>query len=229
MHRGIIVHIIYHGMSMRLWIIGESTTLSKMIDPVRTLQLYMSLKMHFTTVTFDAIRGNGRVKHAGLAELERRNDKALIKAFSAKVDKTQEAAAILVANFAYGNDYPFADIDKAFTLHTKWQKVRQSLTKTFRDDIVFLNSYCEAHNREFKDLFEVNGIPLAYQLLLNGKIHIETLSIINRFENFVPLWMNSMKVWRKEFLRIQKVGSFIKIDETKYGIIYAEGVLKGTK
>jgi hypothetical protein len=191
-------------------------------DPVKTLQLYMALKAHFSSVSFDAVKGNGKFKNANKEQLEKRNDKSLIAAFGKKCDNPQQVASVLVANFAYGNDYPFNDIDRAFSLHNKWQKIRQSLTKTFSDDIVYLNIHCEDHNREFKDLFEVNGVPTLFQLTLSGKIHIETVAILDRLMNFIPLWMEGLPLWKKEFLKIKKLQSFIVIDEQKFRRVLKE-------
>lgn len=195
---------------------------SKMVDPLKTFQLYMSLKVHFSHPTYDAVKNNGRFNKATLEQLEKRNDRSLISSFGKTCDNPQQVASVLVANFAYGNEYPFDNIERAFSLHNKWQKVRQSLTKTFTDDMIVLNRYCETHNREFKDLFEVNGVPTLFQLALSGKIHIETVTILDKFENFLNVWIQSLPTWKKEFLKLKKLASFINIDEDKYHRLYEE-------
>jgi len=192
------------------------------IDPIKTLQLYLSIKTHFSSKTFDAIKGNGRFKNATGKHLDQRKDKPLIVSFSRKCSDVQQCASVLVANFAYGNEYPFDDIDKAFSHYKKFQKIRQSLTRTFTDDIIFINKYCKDTNREFNIIFETNGTPIIFSLALSGKIHIETVAILDKLLNFTPVWLSQPTLWKKEFLKIKKLQSFINIDEAKFRKILTE-------
>ena len=188
-----------------------------MIDPVRCYQLYLSVKTHFTTEKYDCIKHNGRVAHASFEQFERRKDRALFSYAAKKFENPQQAASYFVANFIENNDYPIEDFDKGWNNYMKWQKIRQSMTKTFKDDLDFLEFFLEENDIEFEDiLFENSTLPPLYTLAKTGKISYPTITILDKYADFIPVWNKQFPVWKKEFLRVQKLGSFLKIDEAKY-------------
>ena len=191
------------------------------IDPIKTLQLYLSIKTHFSSKTFDAIKGNGRFKNATGKHLDQRKDKPLIVSFSRKCSDVQQCASVLVANFAYGNEYPFDDIDKAFSHYKKFQKIRQSLFFKVKNDIDFINHYCHENNTTYTKLIACNGsYPELLTMLLSKKIHIETVALLNQYKNFTHIWLDAFPLWKKEILKIDKLISFINVDTNKYDILF---------
>jgi len=194
------------------------------VDPEKIFDMYMSIKRHFSEKKFDAIKCNGKL---GLGYLyHKRSDRGLIRMFGNVCNDTKHVASIMVSNFAYGNSYPFGDIEVSLANYNKWQKNRQSMMKIFRDDISFIRSVCRKKNIDFQDLlcYTKGSTPILFQMFLSGKINIETISIIDRIEGLIDMWDGCSKLWKHEFLRITKVSSFINID-TK---LYAE-LLDNTK
>lgn len=187
-----------------------------MITPERCFQLYLSLKTHFTTEKYDAIKYNGRIKNSTLADLQSRNDRGLFVGAAKKFDNVQHAASFFVANFAYGNLYPVEDHDKAETLYITWQRKRQSLHKTFSDDLDTLSNM----GLSYEELVTTEKIPPLFVALKTGKVNIETLTIMNKLENFSDSWKGIFHLWKDDLLRIRKLESFIKFDEAKFTHTY---------
>ena len=191
--------------------------MSKMIAPEKCLQLYLSLKTHFTSEKYDAVKYNGRINNADKIHLAKRRDASLINSFARKFENVQQAASFFVANMAYGNEYPFDDEIKSFALYTKWQRNRQSLTKIIKDDIDnIVNS-----NLQYEELFgKDGGIPALFVLLKNGKVNVETMVVLDHYEKFLDEWIAAKPFWKQDFLRIKKLSSFIKFDEAKFKPLY---------
>lgn len=192
-----------------------------MIPPEKCFQLYLACKAHFTTANYDAVKYNARVKGADKSHLEQRRDKLLFYSLSKKFDDSKGCASYFVANFAYGNDYPLEDFDRGGELMKRWQKNRQSLTKMFRDDISFLQDM--PTSMSFDALVGRNqSHPALFVLMKNGKINVETVSILNDFEQFVDPWMKVNPIWKSDYLRIKKMNSFVKYNPDKFAPLVQE-------
>ena len=192
--------------------------MNKMIAPERCFQLYLSIKTHFTSEKYDAIKYNGRIKNATIDDFNKRNDRALFTMAARKFDDTKHAASFFVANFAYGNFYPLDDEDRALNLYTQWQRNRQSLTKMFTDDLGYLSHLGLSH----KEIISTDKIPPLFIAYKSGKVNIETLTIMNALDNFSDSWKSIFHLWKSDLLRIRKLESFIKFDEAKFQQLYSD-------
>lgn len=188
----------------------------KMISPERCFQLYLAIKTHFTNMKYDVIKHNGRIKNTTKAAFEVRTDKGLFVSMSKKFTDVQHAASYLTANFAYGNMYPMTDPEKSDTLYTRWQRNRQSLYKIFCDDLDTIS----AKGLSYEELISTEKIPPLFIMLKSGSVNIETLTIMNRLENFSEQWKPVFHLWKDDLLRIKKLESFIKFDEAKFTNAY---------
>ena len=174
-----------------------------MIAPVKTFQLYMAVKLHFTQKSYDVLKQRGHVKNTTQADLDKRNDKGLFYHFSKIAETPKEMASILVANFAYGNSYPVEDAEKAKTLYQQWRKNRESISYIFRKD---LSTIANA---------EVDW----FTLLLNRKITIETVCIMQALDTEDNL-KDIPTAWSTWRLKIMKLTPFVKFDRDKLDPIY---------
>lgn len=182
-----------------------------MIPPEKLLQYYIAMKLHFTSEKYDAIEYKCRVRNIyNTSHVEKRHDGSLIYALAKKFDSQAEAASFMAANLAYGNGYPFDDHDKAFALYTKWKRIRQSITKVFRDDLDTIASY----GVSYKELIDANDTKLFF-LAKSGKITIETIAILNKYDKFIDSWKIPQSIWKGEYLRISKLENFVKFDPAK--------------
>ena len=174
-----------------------------MIPPVKTFQLYMAVKLHFTQKSYDVLKQRGHVKNTSQVDLDKRNDKGLFYNFSKLAETPKEMASILVANFAYGNVYPVEDVEKAKSLYHQWRRNRESISYIFRKDLSTI----------------ANANVDWFTLLLNRKITIETVCIMQALDtedilNEIP---TAWSTWR---LKIMKLTPFVKFDKDKLTPIY---------
>lgn len=190
--------------------------MTKMIAPERCFQLYLAIKTHFTNEKYDVIKHNGRIKNSTKSAFEIRSDKGLFVSMSKRFDNVQHAASYLTANFAYGNMYPMTDPEKSDAFYTKWQRNRQSLYKIFSDDLDTISS----KGLSYEELISPEKIPPLFIMLKSGSVNVETLTIMNKLENFSVRWKPVFHLWRDDLLRIRKLESFIKFDEAKFRTTY---------
>ena len=182
------------------------------MDAFEAYKLYVALKSHFTSKTYDYFKYNGAVK-VSRDKFEVRNDKY----FFQKLSKRKDLADFLVALFTYGQkDAWIGDVvrnEQTEKHYLEWQKVRQSLTYVFMSDL-------EKFNDDLVSSFVVEDgqHPHALRLLLQKQIHIETFIIMNDLLRFVPTWNKNIAdkvVWPDIRMKCRKYHPFMEYDRDK--------------
>lgn len=192
-----------------------------MIQPLKCFQLYLACKTHFTSEKYDAVKSGARIRNSDQSHFENRPDHKLFHVLSKRFETAKDCASFFVANFAYGNDYPLNDFEKSERYYVRWEKTRQSLTQTFKNDVKILEN--ELERMTYDELIGLNSPqPHLFLMMLNGKITPETIVILNAFENFIPEWYKNAPFWKPQFLRLKKMNSFIKFDKEKFKLIADE-------
>lgn len=165
-----------------------------MINAELLYKLYMSLKIHFTHKTYNVIEYNGSIR---LKPLEERKDKSLFYYATKKFDNKRHAVNYLIACFSRGHMYPFTEEgeEKGDRIYKEWVKIKESLTKYFKDDLNYLdlNGLC----------YNIN-IDKLYELVLKRKITIETIAILDAYENILDISKIKDSVWANELFYISK-------------------------
>lgn len=199
--------------------------------PEEVFKLYVSIKLHFTKEKYNVVKSGFKISFNTLEAVQKRNDYLLFKSVGKKFETPAQVASFFVANFAADNDYPLGDLDKSFQNYIDWQKRRQSLGKIFRDDVEYILNTPQMMNETNDTYKKIIGTatdkeddqlcaPL-FTMYLNKHIHIETVAILDEFDNFIELWENKYTMFRKNFLTIKKVKSFIKFDRQNFEKAYA--------
>ena len=194
------------------------------MDGFNAYKYYMAVKLHFTTDGYDVFETNGHVKGSRDVFCNR-NDRFIFEKLARKFDKPFDIIQYFVANFAYGNDAViYCDADGTANLVT-WQRRKQSLTQTFKNDIDALLLHVEknkhTHDRVFK--FVQGDHPELLKLFLGSHISIETMVILDSFEDYLSSWKSFTNLlWEEEYRRIIKCKRFIKFDSAKLMTTYQE-------
>jgi hypothetical protein len=106
-----------------------------------------------------------------------------------------------------------------------WQKRKQSITKTFVDDLASILTQVEVNKLSTESIFDFkdNEYPLVLKMFIGGKISIESLRIIDDFANIVSNWKTHPTVkyiWDDELRRVIKLTGFVKYDKIKLSQIF---------
>ncbi len=185
------------------------------MDPFESYKLYNALKLHFETDGYDAFKYNFKTKVKPQSFFNRRD-----KYFFAKIGKNygKDALTYYVANFKEGVSYVGDMVNEVGETNFKnHQKVAQSITRVFQDDI---NKLSEINETNFNGLFmsEEGQQPLIVQLWLQEEIHLETLVILDSILGFMQRESKNISdtlIWPDIQRKILKYAPFVNFDKDK--------------
>ena len=112
------------------------------MDGFKAYRYYLAIKLHFTTDKFNVFENRGNVRGTREA-FNARNDRYIFEKLAKRYPEDKEIIQFFVANFAYGNDtaiYAGQEAEENFTL---WMKRKQSISKTFIDDLATILTHID--------------------------------------------------------------------------------------
>lgn len=185
--------------------------------------LYNSIKLHFTSESYDYIKYNGKTNVSPQTFMVRK-DKYSFYRLSRKYSLL-DLKNFYIANFLVDEKLWVGDMagPTGEENYKNWQKRVQSLTYRFENDLdSLLNKYKPV------DLIRVSdGYPKLLSELMEGNICIETVVVMNLIMGFIPMWKEKIQddiIWPNYELRIRKYTPFIEFDERKYKQILKQKV-----
>ena len=178
-------------------------------------KMYLALKLHFTSDTYDYFQYGGNAK-ASQVSFDQRKDKFFFVKLSRKF-KDFELREFFVANLtAEDKVYPATLVREGAKNYAEYTKRKESLSYHFKEDEATLH---ETHSR-FDDLFKVEGVhPPSLKSFLGGRICLETLTIFNKLFQYVPQFDKIIKeeiVWKPLRNKVVKYDPFLPVDLGKY-------------
>ena len=182
---------------------------------IEVYRLYLSLKLHFTTDTFDYFK-YGNAAKASQQSFDSRRDKFFFVKLS-RTFKEDELREFFVANMIVEDKvYPATLVREGAKNYQEYIKRKQSLAYNFKEDVMTLHDI----SQKFDKLFIIEGVhPPLLKAHLGGKISIETLAIFNKIFQYVGNFDKDIKediVWKPLRNRVVKYEPFISIDKGKY-------------
>jgi len=189
------------------------------MDGFKAYKYFTAIKLHFTTEKYDVIDMNGRVSGSRTA-FEKRNDRGLFEKLARKFDADQELIQFLVANFAYGhrNVVYSNDSDEYYRV---WVKRKQSRTQQFCNDLDVITNHLEMKKLAKDSMYSVDtGMPELLNLYLGGYVTLETMVILQDFDDYLQKWEPIIMLWHDHFLTIKKSKRFVKYDQNRLQSIY---------
>lgn len=189
------------------------------VDGFKAYKYYIAIKLHFTKDSFDVFTNRGSVKGTREA-FNARNDRYIFEKLARKFPVDRDIIQYYVSNFAYGNEGVVYDLAEAEDNYAEWNKRKQSITKIFADDLSKI--LMDAYKRKIKESsiinFTLNQYPSILNLYLGKQIGIETLRIIDDFENLLGAWKqhsSMLLLWENEIRKVEKIRGFVKYDKDK--------------
>lgn len=185
--------------------------------------MYNSLKLHFTSKSYDYFKYHGKT-NVSTSTFLKRKDKYTFYKLSRKYN-VEELRDFYVANFLEGDKWVGDMLKDGEDVYKKWQKTQQSLTYTFETDIVYMLS----NGGSPDEMLEVkaNSYPLLMKFVQLGQVKLETLVILNDILNFFPMWDKKIDddiIWPDFKMKCLKYTPFLNYDKTKYKKILKEKI-----
>lgn len=175
---------------------------------LQAYQLYLSLRLHFTSDSYDYFKYGGKTRQIAQSKFDVRKDRYQFE----KLARHPDPINLLVSNFIVADLRWIGDIN--IGCYTDWQKRTQSLSYMFENEIKQLtgdfNSYFVVSNGQHPKILTMYG---------QGTISIETIVIINELIQCFDLWNRKIQekvIWPTLERKFRKYRPFLKIDVDKY-------------
>lgn len=176
-----------------------------------TYKLYIALKNHFTSPTYDFFKYNGRTKASKKTFLQR-NDKYFFYKLSERKDKVE----YIVANLVGGGSMWIGDLlsnEQGDKLYRDFIKYRDSFTYMFSQDLEKIDP-----NFDKNFIVEEGQHPILLKLYLQQSIRLETIVTLESLCNYCRMWnkkINDPVVWPQVANLIKKFKPFVESDLAK--------------
>lgn len=181
-------------------------------------KVYLALKQHFTS-NYDYFKYNGKVR-AGEESFLKRNDRFFFRKLSKKYDK-EELIEFYVSNFIISNNWVGNLVSQeSEDNYVQFKKRRESLSYHFDNELRWLVDHCRDRDLELNKLLlvEDGNHPLLLKLLLQKKISIETIIIMDGVLKFIRYWNARLDdiVWEEKKQLISNYRQFLSYDKFSY-------------
>jgi len=183
------------------------------MEPFEVYRYYQSIKLHFESNSYDAIKYNYKtsVNHK---TFWKRKDKYFFAKIGRQFNDVHNLINYFVAHFACGNKW-IGEMITREDIYKQWTKKNESLSYMFEQDLYKLKEESES----FDKLLDCsNGHPKIISAYLRDDINIETIVIIDRLSRFMTKADKKITetiVWPDVSHRIRKYGAFIQFDNFK--------------
>lgn len=175
--------------------------------PYQLYKMYLGLKLHFSSDSYDIFKYNGKVS-ASEESFNGRRDKYKF----VKLAKHKDPAGVLVANFVQDSNFWVGSIDdpESERVYRDWLKKQESLSYIFSQEMKAFDG------KTIDDLLYVpnHQHPLLLSKYLRGEVSIESLVIISDIVYFVPYWNESIAdpvLWSETRKLILKYKPFLEL------------------
>jgi hypothetical protein len=184
----------------------------RIMEPYDSFRFYQSIKLHFESDSYDAIKYNYKTSVKPQSFWKRR-DKYFFAKVGKKFDDASELVRYYVSYFIQDKNWigDMLDDDDTYRLY---QKRIQSLGYTFEQD---LNKLAELGNFD-QVLDSSDGHPSVITSYMSGDINIESVVILNQltgFMNKADKEITETIVWPDVSRKIRKYSPFVSYDLEK--------------
>jgi hypothetical protein len=186
--------------------------------------MYNSLKLHFTSKSYDYFKYHGKTNVSTATFLKNKSKYQFYKL--ARKYNLDELKDFYIANFLEGDKWvgEIANADGE-EVYKKWQKIQQSLTYTFENDIMYLLSNGGSPDQMLE--VKPNSYPALMHLVQLKQVSLETLCILNDIMKFFSMWDKKIDddiVWPDFKMKCEKYTPFLNYDKVKFKAILKEKI-----
>ena len=190
-------------------------------------KVYLSVKNHFTTKSYDYAKYGGKVT-VKLETFTKRHDRYFFHKLSKRYNE-RDILDFFVANFAVDGNKWIGNVlnNEGAENYTKYRKYKESFEYHFRNDCVAIRNDFDNKSILFNDGFHVHSgqHPRVLRLHIQRKIHIQTTIILDTILSFSKTWDKEIKekvVWPKIKHTLNKLRPFVMYNETQAKLIMKE-------
>ena len=194
-------------------------------------KLYLAVKLHFTTDTYDYEEYGGKV-NCKLETFTKRNDRYFFHKLSKRYNE-RDILDYFVANFTLNSGKWIGNLiqNDGREIYLDFKKRKESFGYHFRSDLVAINNDFNNRGLSFDDGFLCGGgqHPRLLRLLIQKRASQQTIIVLDHFLSFSKNWDKEITenvVWPKISSTLAKLRPFVKFNATECKLIMKEVFVK---
>jgi len=195
-------------------------------------KLYLAVKLHFTTDTYDYEEYGGKV-NCKLETFTKRNDRYFFHKLSKRYNE-RDILDYFVANFTLNSGKWIGNLiqNDGRDIYLNFKKRKESFGYHFRSDLVAVRNDFDNRGLSFDDGFLCSGgqHPRLLRLLIQKRASFQTIVALNHFLSFTKNWDKEITenvVWPKISSTIAKLKPFVRFNITECKLIMKEVFVNG--
>jgi len=195
-------------------------------------KVYLGVKLHFTTKTYDYVKYEGKV-NCKLETFTKRNDRYFFHKLSKQYGQT-DILDFFVANFLADSKRWIGNLlaNDGRGVYLDYKKRKESFIYHFKQDCGAIHSDFSRRNISFDTGFSVPSgqHPRMLRLLIQRKVSYQTAVVLNHFLHFTKNWdkeITEKVVWPEISLKVARVKPFINFNATECKLIMKEIFVNG--
>ena len=195
-------------------------------------KVYLGVKLHFTSKTYDYIKYGGKV-NATLDSFTKRKDRYFFHKLSKQYGQ-DDILDFFVSNFLADSKRWVGNLlqNDGREVYLDYKKRKEAFTYHFRNDCVLVSDDFVRNSFNFDDGFRsIDGQhPRFLRLLLQKKISYQTAVVFEHFLSYVQNYDKEIKervVWPEIASKITRVKPFINFNVTECKLIMKEIFVNG--
>ena len=182
------------------------------MEPYDAFRFYQSMKLHFESDSYDAIKYNYKTS-VKPQSFWKRKDKYFFAKVGKRFNDSRDLINYYTAYFIQDKTW-IGEMVEDEEIYQSYQKRTQSLGYTFENDMLTLSNL-----GSFDQVLDsTNGHPLVITSYLGGDINIESVVILNQltgFMNRADKEITETIVWPDVSRKIRKYSPFVQYDLEK--------------
>ena len=197
-------------------------------------KIYLGVKLHFTTDTYDYHKYSGKV-NATIDSFTKRKDRYFFYKLSTRYNE-KEVLDFFVSNFIDDSKKWIGNLisDDGHKVYLQYRKYFESFNYSLRDNIGRIVYDFNNRGISFDNgLSVVNGQhPRMLRLLIQRKINYSTAVILDEILAFIKNWDNQIEekvVWPNMSRKLKKMKPFVIYNKTEAKLIIQEMIQDGFK
>jgi hypothetical protein len=176
----------------------------------QAFQLYLALKQHFSTPSYDFIKYNGKVRTSP-ASYDKRKDKYFFEKLAKVRDPQQRIVSCLISDITWIRDMISQDGEKAELQYTK---TLQGISHAYKTDLNTLRTPLDILLRVAPN----SMYPPLLSAYINESVSIQTMLVLDQLVGYLDHWNQLLKddlMWPDIFMKISKYKPFLTVDKQK--------------
>lgn len=179
-------------------------------------QMYLALRLHFSNPKYDITKTKGRVRISPNQLDNKPRLKQALDKMSVRFPR-KKFIDFMVASFIRGENPIFSP--RAEENYVEYVRFHESAVYLYKRDLSHLSNHVDT----LADAWQSSGNhPVLLKEHLGKRIHLETLIILDRLFNFVPMLNTTLAgdpVWMPLADTMYKYSPFIKVDRDKFTML----------